>query len=84
MIGGHGLITPDRTWGIPPPITLMATLVFAAGSKPLKSEPEEVQQGQGTRGRDFPTVIQWLRICLPMQGADSIPGPGRFHMQQGS
>lgn len=27
------------------PITLMATLVFAAGSKPLKSEPEDVQQG---------------------------------------
>ena len=26
-------------------------------------------------------VVQWLRICLPMQEAmGSIPGPGRFHM----
>ena len=25
-------------------------------------------------------MVQWLRICLPMQGdTGSIPGPGRFH-----
>ncbi|XP_054944789.1 interferon-inducible double-stranded RNA-dependent protein kinase activator A isoform X1 [Physeter macrocephalus] len=25
-------------------------------------------------------VAQWLRVCLPMQGTGSCPGPGRSHM----
>ena len=25
-------------------------------------------------------VVQWIRICLPMQGTGSIPGPEDFHM----
>ena len=31
-------------------------------------------------------VAQWLRLHLPMHGTGvySIPGPGRFHMQQGN
>ena len=34
--------------------------------------------------QDFPEVVQWIRICLPVGDEVSIPGLERFHRPQGN
>ena len=43
--------------------------------------PGNVRKDQRERKhRGVSTAAQWHRICLPVQGVRSIPGPGRSHV----